>query len=477
MFSPVPKTFFLLTLILFFSLSFFNFGFSAQKSDTQVCQSLQGIEKQCEQLSREDCQALLERCRDYYEKKADEYKTAIGQTEQKEKSFQNQVYIYKSKISQLNNLIYKNNLMIKDLSFQIQDTRASIEKTLLDIEDTKGQLAEILRLLYEEDQKSKLEILLAGQDFSHFFENLAALEGVQTKNKETLEKIENLKDYLENQKDDLGNEKESLERIVMTKKLQKEQSEAIKSDKERLLKETRGEKYLYQKYLTQAKERAAEIRKRIFELAQVSETEAPTLEEAYKLAVYVEQLTGIRPAFLLGLLTVESAIGKNVGQCNCAAGPNCLHPEIHYKEIMGQNQWSYFLAVTKELGRDPDTTPVSCAVNGGKVQWGGAMGPAQFMPLTWSVYKEKIERFLGDKEKPANPWRVKDAFLAAGLYLSDWGASSQELQDEIGAATAYLCGTSRMTSRCKRAGGENYRYLVFKHASEYQQYVDEGVFK
>lgn len=474
MLSSILRKKIFLSLFLAFGLVFFGFSFSA--SDNK-CQSLDEIEKECEELSRQDCQALLERCRDYYEQKAQEYKSAVSQREQKERTFQNQISLYESKISRLNNLIYKNTLMIKDLKLQIKDTEGSIDKTLSDIELSKGKLAGVLQLLYEQDQRSMVEILLSGQDFTAFFENLAGLEGLQQKNKEFLKELKNLKTYLEKQKENLSEEKESLERIVMIKRLQKEESENIKRQKERLLEETKGEKRLYQQYLEKAQKRAAEIRKRIFELAQVATAEAPTLEEAYRLALSVESLTGIRPAFLLGLLTVESDIGKNVGQCNCASGPNCLHPDVHYKEIMRKNQWADFLKITKELGLNPESTPVSCAVNGGKVQWGGAMGPAQFMPTTWSIYKEKIEKFLAKNEKPANPWRVKDAFLAAGLYLADWGAGSQDLQDEIGAATAYLCGTSRMTSRCRAAGGENYRYLVFKYASKYQQYVDEGVLK
>lgn len=468
---------FIILTILISVFVLLNFELFAKQDDEKICESMEEIEKQCEGLSSKDCQDLLERCKNYYETKANTYKTVIGQTEQKEKTFQNQVYIYENKISQLNTLIQKNSLMVKDLTIQIKDTQDSVDKTSEEIEDAKGKLVELLRTIYEEDQKSIFEILLTGEDFPSFFENLAALEGLQAKNKEVLERIKGLHTYLTKQKDNLSGEKESLEQILMIKKLQKEESEAIKSEKETLLSKTRGEKKLYEEYLTEAQERAAEIRKRIFELAQVAETKAPTLEEAYTLAVSVETLTGVRPALLLGLLRVESAIGKNVGQCNCAPGPNCLHPEIHYKEIMRESQWSFFLEITKELGLNPETTPVSCAVNGGKVQWGGAMGPAQFMPATWKSYKEKIEKFLASEEKPANPWRIKDAFLAASLYLADWGAGSRELTDEVGAVTAYLCGTSRVTSRCQAAGGENYRYLVFKYASEYQEYIDQGVFK
>lgn len=463
-------------LVFFWGLVFFHFTILAKQDSQELCQSLEKIEEQCQTLSQSACQDLLERCKEYYEERAQEYRSSIAETEQQEHTFQNQIAVFNNKISQLTSLIQKNSLMIKDLNLQISDTEESIDQTQLEIEESRAKLAEILRVIYEEDQRSLVEILLAGQDFSSFFENLAALEALQNENKKVLEEVRNLHQYLESQKDKLGGEKESLERIVMIKKLQREESEQVKTEKELLLLKTRGEKKLYESYLAEAEEKAAEIRRRIFELAQVPETEAPTLEEAYRLAVYVEGLTGVRPALLLGLLTVESAIGKNVGQCNCPAG-TCRHPDIDWKEVMRQGQWPYFLEITKALGRDPDVTPISCAINGGKVQWGGAMGPAQFMPATWTKYKERIDNLLPANEKPADPWRIRDAFIAAGLYLADWGAGSRNLQDEIGAATAYLCGTSRMTSRCKAAGGQGYRYQVFQKAAEYQDYVDKGVFK
>ena len=73
--------------------------------------------------------------------------------------------------------------------------------------------------------------------------------------------------------------------------------------------------------------------------------------------------------------------------------------------------------------------------------------------------------------------QLSDAFLAAGLYLSDWGATSQTYNDEIGAATAYLCGTNRLTQRCQAAGGAGYRYQVMKKATEYQEFVDQGILR
>jgi len=263
---------------------------------------------------------------------------------------------------------------------------------------------------------------------------------------------------LEQQKQSLLEDKEELERAVLVSSIKAKESQELKEEKDWLLKKTKGKEQKYKEYLKEVQEKAAEIRKRIFELAQVAETEAPSYEEAYELAKQIEGITGIRPALLLGLLEVESAIGKNVGQCNCEGKTYCRHPDVSWKEVMPKSHFS-------------------CAVNGGKVQWGGAMGPAQFMPNTWLKlgYKKRVEKITG--VKPANPWRIKDAFLAAALYLADFGADSQRLKDEIGAVTAYLCGTPYMTTTCKKAGGKWYRSAVLEKASKWQKWIDEGVFE
>lgn len=467
---------FLKLVLLFALISIFNllnFKISADENLEEICQ-LEKIDKECETISREECQSLLEKCKKYYEEKSIQLEQDITKTKQKEKTYENQIYILRSKIKKLKSQIDQSNLIIKDLSLQIKDTEVSIGQTSFKIEDSKTMLANILRTIYEEDQKSLLEILLSEAELSGFFNNLVALETLDSKSQEFLKNIKTLKSYLESQKQSLDEEKEGLERQVLIQSLQKQEIEKTKKEQEYLLEKTKGEKALYQEYLKEAEEKAKEIRKRIFRLAQIPEAEAPTLEEAYRLAKYVESVTGIRPALLLGLLQVESAIGQNVGQCNC---PYCKYPDVSWKTVMAKNQWQSFLEITQELGLNPDVTPVSCWVNGGKVQMGGAMGPAQFMPNTWLKlgYKKRVEEITG--RTPANPWRVADAFLAAGLYLADWGANSQKLQDEIGAVTAYLCGTRLMTSKCKSAGGDWYRKLVMEYTSEYQGYIDSGVFE
>ena len=427
-------------------------------------------QEDCE--TREECEALLKK----YEEEIKKLEGSITKTEQEKKTLQNQISVYRSRIQQLELQIQQGNIMIRDLSYQIEDTGTSIGKTSFKIEDSKEKLAGILRAIYEEDQKSLMEILLSEETLSGFFDNLMALEVLDQTNQELLEEIKELKSDLEEQKEKLDEEQGNLARTVKVQTLEKQQREELKKEQEQILKMTEAQ---YQQYLKEKQElekRAAEIMSRIVQLTLPGLEVPKTNKELYELASWAGNAAGgVRPALILGLIEVESALGTNVGQCNCAGHPVCRHPELSYKQVMARSQWAAFEAITKELGLNPNATPVSCYVDGGKVQLGGAMGPAQFMPNTWlnCGYKQKVESITGIK--PANPWRARDAFLAAALYLADWNAGTQNRQSEIGAVTAYLCGTSAMTATCSRAGGKWYRNLVMQKADQWQQWINQGI--
>ena len=396
----------------------------------------------------EERQSLEEELRQL-EEQITQYQEDISKTEQEKKTLQNQLYILRTRISSLNTQINQSNVMIKDLGYQIEDTEVSIDHTSSKIIDSRNRLAELLQYIYEEDQKSLIEILLSERELSDFFDDLVALETLNNESREVLIEIKTLKGNLEDQKGELDEEKTDLEEVVKIKRLQRQESESVKKEKDYFLKLTEAEYQESLKKKTIVEEKAAEIRARIFELIGVPD--APTFGEALDIARNVEDLTGVRPAFLLAVLTQESNIGKNVGQCylknpSTGAGVVVYNGKVVSRVMkpMGlsgrRGDVESFLKITKELGRDPFSTPVSCPMSYG---WGGAMGPAQFIPTTWMIYKDEVREITG---KAADPWNIKDAFLASALYLADYGAKKQTYNAEWKAAMIYFSGTSRRTS-------------------------------
>jgi peptidoglycan hydrolase CwlO-like protein len=456
---------FKLNLFLLLSSVLFLPSFVFSEDLESICQ-LDKIESECNNLEAEQCRQLLEKCESYYNQLSEDIGEDLSKTEAEKKTLENKVSSLQKKIKNLDYQIYQSNLIIKDIGIQIVDTEGSIDNTGLKIEDSKEKLANIIRSIYEEDQKSIVEILVSDSSISGFFDNLAALECLNSESKDLLQNIKILKISLEDQKQSLDSEKQDLENIVEIQTVQKQQSAISKQEQEYYLKLTEQE---YQKYLAEKQnvdQKASEIRIRIFELAGGG-AEPPTFGEAYEIAKEVESITGVRPAFLLAILTQESNLGKNVGQCylknsSTGAGEVIKTGKVLSKVMSPTRDVNPFLTITKELGRDPYMTPVSCPMSYG---WGGAMGPAQFIPSTWMIYRDELREIKG---KPGDPWNIKDAFLASALYLADYGAAKQTYEGEFNAALSYFAGPGWYKSSYKKVYERDYGYPVMAITKAYE---------
>jgi len=460
-------------IIIFLLFLFFLSTVVLAKVDAEnleeICE-LDRVENECNRLSETECRKLLEKCEKYYREQSEEIGEDLDKTGEEKRTLENKIYSLKRKITSLNYQINQSNLIVKDLGIQIEDTNFSIQKTSLKIEDSKDKLANILRTIYEEDQKPIIEILFSESEISDFFDNIVALELLNSKSKELLQNIKLLKTNLEEQGISLDEEKTDLEHIVEIQTVQKRESAETKEEQEYYLKLTETE---YQKYLEEKKEvdeKAAEIRARIFKLIGVSE--APTFGEAYEIARQVESITGVRPAFLLAVLTQESNIGKNVGQCYLkdsitGAGEVISTGRVLSRVMKPTRDVGPFLTITGELGRDPYATPVSCPMSYG---YGGAMGPAQFIPSTWMIYRDRLKAITG---KPGDPWNIKDAFLASALYLSDFGATKQTYNGEFNAALSYFAGPSWYKSKYKGVYERDYGYPVMSITKRYESDIEK----
>lgn len=181
-----------------------------------------------------------------------------------------------------------------------------------------------------------------------------------------------------------------------------------------------------------------EIRYRNFKL--LGEPNPLAFSEAIDIANWVATVTNIRPAFLLSIFQEELKLEEfdlcYLTNFNTGEGIRVSDGKKLTRVMKPDRDIQPFLNITKEFGKNPSKTLITCPMSFG---WGGAMGPADFIPSTWIQYEGKIEKITG---KPADPWNIQDAFLAAGLYLSDSGAKTKTQKGEWNAAMIYFSGSA-----------------------------------
>lgn len=389
----------------------------------------------------------------------------IAQYEQQLSGVQSQKNTLNNKIKQLNlqkskiqAQIQATNLNIQNIGEQIDATNTQIDEVSSHIDGLRQKIAALIPDIYDQDQQSAVEMLLSNDGLVGFYSELDSYEQINKNLKSLLDDLNTQNQELKSQQDQLNSQQDQQRSFLNIQSLQNQQLASTISDQNTLLAQTKGIEANYQTTLNNKKAEAAAIQNRLYDLFGVGPGQQVTFGQAVEIAKYVAGQTGVRAAFLLAILTQESNLGKNVGTCNRAGDP----PTKSYKVIMNPTRdIPPFLQITSDLGLDPETTPVSCPMTskGKRVGWGGAMGPAQFIPSTWVGYKDKVAAITG---KAANPWDIRDAFIAAAIKLKADGA----LTDEWSAAMRYFSGG---TNTRFRFYGDN----VVATANRYQSDIDE----
>lgn len=447
-------------LVFVFVVGMFFPVFALANDMESQCGSIINNSDACSGLSSVDCKALLEKCSEYYSQQSAKLAGDITKTSTEKNTLQNAITKLKYTIQSLDSDINEGKVMVKGLNMQISDTQQSIQKTTSQIKSSQEQLIAILQSVYKEDKKPLFVILLEG-NLSDFFNNLANLEKLNFQVKSILDDTKNLKKYLEEQQEKMSENVESLQKTIALQTVKKQQNEQNRAQQDQYLKLTEAQ---YQKQLKEKQEvdkNVAAIKARIYSLVGVSDV--PTFGQAAEIAKSVSNTTGVRAALLLAVLTQESNLGKNVGQCyvtDFTTGDGTNLSGIAKKRVMSPKNIPGFIELTKSLGKEANKTPVSCWIpmysSGVPYGWGGAMGPAQFISSTWAMYTNKVAQITG---KTANPWNINDAFLASGLLLKDNGA----LTSESVAAAKYYCGGNYGRRECT-----NYANSVLALARKYE---------
>lgn len=365
------------------------------------------------------------------------YEAQIQQKQSESRSLANEISIFNAKISQIQSEIRSTSLAIEQTALEIGQTIGQIADATDKISKHRLALGSYLRIMDQTEQENLLQILVKHQNFSDFFGNLAQVQNTQENVRLTIEQIKKVKVGLEEKEDQLQDQKQEQEGLKRIQQLQKKESEQAKQTKNNLLKITKGEESRYQNLVKQSKADIEKIRAQIFYLQQ----NGVSVEEAVKYAQLAAVAAGIRPAFLLAILEIESGLGRNVGTGNWLDDMYQCYLRLRKPE-RAEVEKNAFLEIISKLGLNPDAVKVSREPNYG---CGGALGPAQFLPSTWLGYEAQVSRLTS--HQPPNPWNVEDAFTGAALKLAKSGATDQSRGGEITAAKTYLSGKPSCSTR------------------------------
>lgn len=411
--------------------------------------------------------------RDEWEKQLTELEAAIEENQKQIDDYKKQGSTLKSEINSLNAKSNKLALQIKainvslaKLSDQITEKQKEINQTENKIDLNKEAISKAVRHIYEARNQHLIEVLLTNKNLSDFFGNLNDTALVQNNLQIALADVTKLRQNLLEQKEELATQKDDAENLKYIQQTEKTKAEQLQGQKNELLKVTKGKESEYQKIVTAQKQTAAQIRSRIFELLGGGEL---TFEKAYELARIAERATGVRAALILAILHRESLLGKNVGRCDYQTA---MHPT---RDLPIFNQ---MLAQWKSAGvLIPEPVKVSCPI-AAHGSYGGAMGPAQFIPSTWNLYASQISTITGNT--PPSPWKNSDAFAATAVYMSQLLESAS--CKEYASANSNVAPYQTLLERCAAAkyysGSRWYTYRFFygepvvTKANEFQEDIN-----
>lgn len=383
----------------------------------------------------------------------------------------------KIKISQsfINSKIAKANKLKKSISANKRD----IEELKSDLKDALKSLENFIQLKHQAENYTKIETILSHGTISDFFSDLESMEILKKSISEEVGQIKKEKQSLEDLSSELA-ERESAERtLAIEKTTEREKIKRNKSYKNNLLGILKKEEGLVKEKIKNSEEIKQRILSRKHKLAsgvEISFGDALNLIQPYQSRFKMDS------AFVLAILFQESGwggnIGGNIGQCTFNQSNKGGHTKGGFT-VMRNTQKDNFLKIMSGLGIDPNTQKISCPIwkDG---SYGGAMGPAQFMPNTWMGIREDAAKILGERAENLSPFVNRDAFMSSAAYLKrQYNSKSctnyankfahirpkKELRERCAAARYYAGGNWWK----HRIGRGSYGESVLKRANRFRE--------
>ena len=371
-------------------------------------------------------------------------------------------------ISILDNKIKTAQLQIKQTDLTLKKIGGDItgKQTAIKQVDSKmvaGQksLAQLLRQTRQIDDIPMATLILSSGSISDVFQEIDNFETLQRALGESFTQMEALRSDLAARKQSLEEKQVEAQQVRTAQVIAKQAVQNDEKEKQSILTQTKGQEKTYQQIIADKQKQAASIRAALFGLR---DSAAIPFGTAYQYAKEASVKTGVRAALTLAVLRQETNLGENVGQCLLTNSPQKGDGKgkntgrAFAKVMKPDRDVDPFLAITAELGINPFSQVVSCPQS---VGYGGAMGPAQFIPSTWMLYKNRLANVTG--QNPPDPWSARTAIFATALLMADNGADGGTAAEERKAALKYFAG-----SNWSKPANAIYGTRVMEYAASYQ---------
>lgn len=386
-----------------------------------------------------------------YQKEIDALQAQLDSQKKKSGTISADVSILQNEIAQAKTKIKSRQITIEKLAGDIKGKELKIVSLEDKISNQKESLGQLVRKTNELENRSFVGLILSSRNLSDFYSDAGTFSSIKTSLKNSVDELRGVRNLTESEKEALQNKKDQELGAKTELENAKKKVEVSESEKKRLLSLSKQKESEYAKYKSDKELAAAKIRAALFTLAGGGG--GIKFGDAYAYALEAQQKTGVNPAFLLAIFTQESNLGQNTGTCylsnsTTGAGITLKTKSAIAKVMSPTRDVPVFLRITAALGRDPYKTLVSCPQ---AIGWGGAMGPAQFIPSTWVMFQEKVKAATG--KKTADPWVAEDAFMASAIYLANLGAGTGNYADEKNAACKYYSGQSCIKSKAAAGYG------------------------
>lgn len=389
----------------------------------------------------------------------------LADTQSQRTSYERDVAILDYKVKEAQLQIKQRDLTIKALKAGINQKNVGISELDVRVASDQESLAQILRTTQQMDDTSFIELTLSGS-LTEVFKDIDAFEQIQNAMNQSFVAMATKRSDLSARKQALEEQQQEAQDLLRIQVLQQQSLKTTQKQKKDLVAAVKGQEATYQTMIKAKKQSAAQIEAALFNLR---DSKAVSFGDMYSYAKEAGQKVGVRPALILAILRQETNLGENVGQCLVTNTPNKgdgkgKNTGNFFKQVMkGSRDVDPFMRITLDLGLDPTTQVVSCPQAGG---YGGAMGPAQFIPSTWVLYEDRIANATG--QRPANPWNPRTATFATALLMADNGADRQTPAAERLAALRYFAGWGNANKPAYAFYGNG----VMGYAEEYQANID-----